>query len=93
LVAHGSVERIQEQDIHGSVGGSRGVIGENARGEFGYGRKPGGFCGSKSRMFLEVIDGLLGVAFREREVGKFETMNWLVVVVGDDNIDHNKLGA
>ena len=44
-------------------------------------------------MFFEVLDDLRNVLFGEGEVRRFEAVNGLLVLVGDDDVDDHELGA
>ena len=63
LVRHRSIERVEEEDIDGAVGGSGGEVGEDARRHLWHRATAGGFGGGESRVLLEVSDPLWLVAF------------------------------
>jgi len=44
-------------------------------------------------VFFEVLDDLGDVLFGEGEVGRFEAVKGLLVLVGDDDVDDDELGA
>ena len=52
-----------------------------------------GVGGSESGVLFEVLDDLRDVLFGQGEVRRFEAVNGLLILVGDDDVDDYELGA
>jgi hypothetical protein len=93
LISCGSVQGVEEQEIDGSINGRGREVGEDAGRKFGQHGEPGGVSGSEGGVFFEVLDCLRGVLFGEGEVGGFESVDRLLIFVGDDDVDYDELGG